>query len=192
MSAAGVSPVTDLGSVPAGVQPGTDDRLQCLECGRCYRQLGQHVVAAHKISTAQYREQHELPASLGLHAPAVTRVRAERGRRQWAADPAMATRLRPRRERSELSVLSRRARRATLDRAGVRRSGTLNGRRAREAWIASIDTEFETLAHTSLEDLLTATTHLHACELEPDPLSRRLLRRRARSPLAADRGPVDR
>jgi hypothetical protein len=49
-----------------GVQPEQDGQLQCLECGRWYRQLGQHVPAKHEMSADDYRAGSDDTVSDGL------------------------------------------------------------------------------------------------------------------------------
>lgn len=72
--------------VQPGVQPEADGRLQCLECGLWFRQLGQHVVRKHDMSADDYRRIHELPAGRGLHAADILERRAELARAAIAAD----------------------------------------------------------------------------------------------------------
>lgn len=127
--------------VPPGVQPEEDGLLQCLDCGRWFRQLGQHVAVKHD-SVEEYRRGHELPASRGLHAADIIAKRRSDGRQRWADDPMLRERLVPQTPRAELVEMSRAARTESAARAGTRATSAQNGRRAHEAWIASIDARY--------------------------------------------------
>lgn len=64
-----------------GIQEyGEDGRLICLDCGRPFKLLAPHLARAHGVSTAQYRETHQLPRTLSLRTAALS----ERARRQGA------------------------------------------------------------------------------------------------------------
>ena len=126
--------------VPAGVQPEQDGLLQCLECGRWYRQLGQHVVGKHHVRVEDYKRRHELPATRGLHAADILARRAATGRARWENDPGLRERLVATRTTPEQRVAaSRAARRESAARAGVRAASAAAGVRANAAWLASID-----------------------------------------------------
>jgi len=152
-------------AVPRGVQPEQDGLLQCLECDRWYRQLGQHVVGKHHISADDYRRVHELPATRGLHAADILARRAETGRARWANDPALRERLVPTRTTAaERIAASREARRASAKRAGVKASAAAAGRRANAAWLTSIDQRHlatvTVLGFESFEEFWHAHAHL--------------------------------
>jgi hypothetical protein len=61
-----------------------DGLVTCLSCGNRYRSLGPHLARAHRISAAQYRAEHGLPASAALMARAVRATLS--ARRQAAMD----------------------------------------------------------------------------------------------------------
>lgn len=153
--------------VPPGIQPEADGRLQCLECGRWYRQLGQHVVRTHEMSADDYRRIHELPAGRGLHAADILERRAARARADIAADPEgyRAQRLTPKHTTvEERKELARVARAESLDRAGVRAAGTESGKRAAKAWRAHIDAPMDAraqeLGFAGIAELLAAKSDL--------------------------------
>jgi predicted transcriptional regulator len=53
-----------LTSIPPGTQPIADDgRLQCLVCGRWWRDLRQHVQRTHRQPAGEYLKQHDLEAT---------------------------------------------------------------------------------------------------------------------------------
>jgi hypothetical protein len=68
-----------------GVQPEEDGRLECLECGSWYRLLAPHLAAAHHITSAEYREAHQLPRGLGLRGRDLADRAREQGRDRYAA-----------------------------------------------------------------------------------------------------------
>ncbi|MEV6156049.1 MucR family transcriptional regulator [Nonomuraea sp. NPDC052129] len=113
--------------VPPGVQPESEGKLLCLECGLWFKQLGQHVVAKHDISADDYRRVHELPRGFGLHSTPVKAVRRQAQRAKWDTDPEFRARLRPKRSREELAELSKAAGRDSLSRAGVRAARRTGG-----------------------------------------------------------------
>lgn len=41
------------------------DKIQCLICGRWYRQVGSHIVQIHKITAREYREQYGFDVKKG-------------------------------------------------------------------------------------------------------------------------------
>lgn len=55
-----------LEEVPAGVQPVAGGRLRCLDCGRWFTDLGQHVQRGHGQAVEEYRARHQLPAGVAL------------------------------------------------------------------------------------------------------------------------------
>jgi hypothetical protein len=52
------------GGRPPGLKSG--ERRVCMECGRSYAGLGQHVALKHHLAMAEYRKRHPL---LGIAAP---------------------------------------------------------------------------------------------------------------------------
>ena len=87
-----------------GILDTDGERCLCHECGRWYRSLGAHVVAAHGQSARDYKRAHGLPLSRGLVAEEARRRMSERARSRvgtpgWerleeARDPAAAARAR--------------------------------------------------------------------------------------------------
>jgi predicted transcriptional regulator len=153
-----------------GTQPERDGKLVCLECGAGYRQLGQHVVAKHAMTTAQYRARHQPPAGMGLHCSEVRQRRSQRGRKLFEQDPDdIRRRLTPRTPAAERLEAAHRARQATAARAGVNAQTVANGRNAARAWTASVDREFDEharrLGYRDLHEMLAAVSELHAREV---------------------------
>lgn len=152
---------------PAGTQPEIDGKLVCLICGAAYRQLGQHVVARHRISADDYRARFGLPASRGLHSTAVRQARAARGRRQWSEDPQLRQRLKPSRTTAaQRAAKAAATRQATLSRPGVQAAARANGRAVQGAWLATVDERLDTAAVAAgfpdLARVLAATADLPA------------------------------
>lgn len=134
-------------AVQPGIQPEANGLLQCLICGRWYRQLGQHVVTKHQVSADAYRRDHGLAASHGLQASDLLAARREAGRQRYRNDPEARRRLVPvNTTLPERVEASRRARRESAARAQNRATATEAGHRAHEAWIASIDARYEAIA----------------------------------------------
>ena len=63
-----------------GILDTDGERCLCHECGRWYRSLGAHVVAAHGQSARDYKRAHGLPLSRGLVAEEARRRMSERAR----------------------------------------------------------------------------------------------------------------
>ncbi|WP_370078102.1 MucR family transcriptional regulator [Streptacidiphilus sp. MAP12-16] len=152
--------------IPPGVQPEADGRLQCLECGRWYRQLGQHLTATHDLHPDDYRRSHQLPRSRGLHAADILQRRSQRGKQHYTNDPdALLRQLTPTQTTLEQRVaLSRAARSESAKRAGSRTTARQNGARVHQAWLASIDERFtehaRRLGHPDITALLETTRAL--------------------------------
>jgi predicted transcriptional regulator len=109
----------ELSAIPVGDQPEEDGLLVCLECGRWYRGLGNHVTGAHGISADEYRLRHELPHGRALWA---VDARQAAARRMMARVPSMVkahtTRLTGTRDEVARSL---EAQRESWQRAGTRR-----------------------------------------------------------------------
>ena len=153
--------------VVQGVQPEIGDKLQCLMCGSGFSQLGQHVVAKHKISADDYRARFGLPATRGLHSSRIRQARAVRGRAQWQSDPQVRLRLQPTRTTAQERIAKSTAtRRATLSRPGVRAAGKVAGQVAHRAWLATVDSRLTHAAVAAgfrgLAAMLAATADLAA------------------------------
>ncbi|MEY9965478.1 putative transcriptional regulator [Streptacidiphilus sp. MAP12-16] len=160
------APAIALERIPPGVQPEADGRLQCLECGRWYRQLGQHLTAKHDLHPDDYRRSHQLPRSRGLHAADILQRRSQRGKQHYTNDPdALRRQLTPTHTTLDQRVaLSRAARSESAKRAGSRTTARQNGARVHQAWLASIDERFtehaHRLGHPDITALLEATRAL--------------------------------
>lgn len=65
------------------------DEIECLECGRRYRNLGKHLGRSHGIDPDAYRAKWALPAMTPLAGEATRRALSE-GMRQRIADGAVS------------------------------------------------------------------------------------------------------
>jgi predicted transcriptional regulator len=98
----GEAPAEESKKVPAvspraSVKP---DYLVCLACGRKQRTLKRHLMTAHNLTPAQYRDEYGLPASYPMAAPNYAEMRRDmakkiglgrkRGARTAAPSPAPA------------------------------------------------------------------------------------------------------
>ncbi|WKK24141.1 MucR family transcriptional regulator [Streptomyces olivoreticuli] len=71
-----------------GIQPyGDDGRLLCLECGRPFQLLAPHLGPAHGMSSAEYREAHQLPRRLSLRTTALAQRASAQGRDRYQQRP---------------------------------------------------------------------------------------------------------
>ena len=61
------------------------DELDCLECGRRFRQLGRHLRAVHGMTPAEYRRAHDMPAGTPLAGRSTREARSRRLRDMIAA-----------------------------------------------------------------------------------------------------------
>lgn len=59
-----------------GYLDGDDERIICHECGKLYRALGTHLMKAHGMTAAEYKEAHGLPRGMGLIAPETRRAQS--------------------------------------------------------------------------------------------------------------------
>lgn len=158
------------------MQPESGGRLQCLECGRWFRQLGQHVVAKHEMSADDYRRVHELPRGRGLHAADILERRAARARAALEDDPEgyISHHLTPRRTTAQERIeLSREARSESAGRAGVKAAVRGNAHQGAQARQRSLAAPYEELAESmgfaGVVEMLAAMP-----ELDTPALGRRL------------------
>ncbi|EGT5595531.1 hypothetical protein B7O34_13575 [Corynebacterium striatum] len=49
-----------------GYLDGDDERIICHECGGLYRALAPHLIKAHGMTAAEYKQAHGLPRGMGL------------------------------------------------------------------------------------------------------------------------------
>ena len=59
-----------------GYLDGDDERIVCHECGKMYRALGTHLMKAHGMTAAEYKQAHGLPRGMGLVAPETRRAQS--------------------------------------------------------------------------------------------------------------------
>ncbi|MDT0306141.1 MucR family transcriptional regulator [Streptomyces sp. DSM 44917] len=77
---------------PDGADP--DGLVTCLSCGRRFRSLGPHLARAHQTTAAEYRAEHQLPATTALMARD-TRADLQRTRQAlMETDPEVVKRMR--------------------------------------------------------------------------------------------------
>lgn len=55
----------------------SEDRMQCLVCGRWYRQVGSHIFQRHGMTAREYREEYELEVKRGLTRGSYRELKAE-------------------------------------------------------------------------------------------------------------------
>ncbi|HAV0413628.1 TPA: MucR family transcriptional regulator [Salmonella enterica] len=54
------------------------DKIQCLECGKIFQMLGTHLLKAHGMTSAEYREKFNLPAETPLAGIAYRQVQRDK------------------------------------------------------------------------------------------------------------------
>lgn len=59
-----------------GYLDGDDERIICHECGGLYRALAPHLIKAHDMTAAEYKQAHGLPRGMGLVAPETRRAKS--------------------------------------------------------------------------------------------------------------------
>ncbi|MDK8844649.1 MucR family transcriptional regulator [Corynebacterium striatum] len=59
-----------------GYLDGDDTHIICHECGGLYRALAPHLIKAHDMTAAEYKEAHGLPRGMGLVAPETRRAKS--------------------------------------------------------------------------------------------------------------------
>ena len=52
------------------------DKIKCLECGRWFRGLGTHIVQAHDMTAADYKQKHGIPQKVGLVGTETRQIKA--------------------------------------------------------------------------------------------------------------------
>lgn len=157
-------------AVPPGVQPEQNNRVQCLDCGRWYRALGNHLRLTHGVSVDEYQAEHQLPASRGLVPEDLREQMAERQRRRMAEDEQLRAVLATGAEQlRERAARAREVRARTKDRAGVRRAWEESGRQAARRRTAQTRARYDELAraagYSDVMDLLQKTTDVTAAQL---------------------------
>ena len=64
-----------------------DDKLQCLECGLQFKQLGRHLLAAHNMGRVDYNEKYGIPKYKGLVPDWWKEEASLRKKKQFAENP---------------------------------------------------------------------------------------------------------
>ena len=71
----------------------SDDRITCLMCGRSYKALGGHLMAAHGMTGDEYKDQFNIPYNYGLARETTRRKFSEQTKRRIAENPEFAAKL---------------------------------------------------------------------------------------------------
>ncbi|MFE3696522.1 MucR family transcriptional regulator [Nocardia tengchongensis] len=155
------------GSIRSKRHTGADDDgvVTCLICGRRFRSLGPHLFRAHQISAAEYRAEHQLPATTALMATETREVLSSTHRAAIAENPDLLAPM-----KAATPPLAELARRSAQARAGTdhlaavraaRRDGALRTLPAaqqarREALLAQLrEAGFDSITHA-----VEATGHM--------------------------------
>lgn len=92
----------------------TDGLVTCLTCRQRFRSLGPHLYRAHQMSAAEYRAEHNLPASAALMATSTRQALSDARRQAMQEDPDLVGRM-----RAATPPLEELARRSAAARAGT-------------------------------------------------------------------------
>lgn len=168
-AAAGISKITDKPLTKAASLSDADGLITCLYCGRRFRALARHLSAAHDTTAAEYRAEHNLPAT-GATVADITRVRTrETVRASLAADPTMLDHLKPYQTSDRARELGKRA--ADSVRASqqipLAQEHRLPGRqyavaRMVEQRLKKLDEAARAHGYADADDAVAATSHLSA------------------------------
>lgn len=97
----------------AATLDGAAESIECLYCGRRYRNLGPHLARTHGTTAAEYRAEHRLPATAALMAGSMREALHDIGVVRAETDPRVRAALvqdaETQRARAELSALARAA-----------------------------------------------------------------------------------
>ena len=152
------------GSVPPGVQPERNGRLQCLECGRWFRHVGIHVAQKHELTADDYRAKYELPRSKALAAPEIIERQVIAGKERFARDPNLRDLLTPKMPHEEVRKLALAARSESAKRAGSKEAGRRGTQEARQKFLDKLDAPYAEVARrlgmTGITELLDSTRDL--------------------------------
>ena len=118
-----------------GYLDGDETHIVCHECGKLYRALGTHLMKAHDMTAAEYKQAHGLPRGMGLVAPETRRAQSlhalsQVGTPEWERmvekrDPTVASHARtPESFTSRGVVAERKAATARANIKGVRKPVT--------------------------------------------------------------------
>lgn len=61
------------------------EKLECLECGKWFKGLGVHVVQAHDMTAADYKQKHGIPMKIGLLGKDLKQKQADHAKAMHAA-----------------------------------------------------------------------------------------------------------
>ena len=59
------------------------DRIICLECGKAFRTLGNHLMRIHKTTVEEYQRMHGIPWTYGLSCAETTALHAEQAKENY-------------------------------------------------------------------------------------------------------------
>ncbi|MCO8308788.1 MucR family transcriptional regulator [Streptomyces sp. RKCA744] len=148
---------------PAGAD--ADGLITCLSCGHRYRSLGPHLARTHRMTAAEYRAEHRLPATTALMATDVRGALSQARTSAMADDPDLVGRMRAASlPQQELSRRSADARAGTNDLPAVRAARAAGARRslpaAQQARRNALDAKAVAAGFTSMSAAIDATRHL--------------------------------
>lgn len=142
-----------------------DGLVTCLACGQRFRSLGPHLYRAHQMSAADYRAEHNLPATAALMATSTRQMLSEARRQAMQEDPDLVGRMRaatPPPE--ELARRSAAARAGTDDlprvRAARRRGAQSTQPRTVQSRREQMDAVARAAGYSSMEDAIEVTRDL--------------------------------
>jgi predicted transcriptional regulator len=162
----------DLAQLPAGLQPESDGKLLCRECGRWFRGLAQHLPHKHGVTPDEYRERHGLAVGACLQSADLHEKRSEYGRVRWERETEWRERFLAQGyslrdpEQREMAMAGRRE---SATRPGGRAHLLESGDRLARVLPQRTREDFERRAHelgySSVEEMLRATAHLSGAAL---------------------------
>lgn len=142
-----------------------DGLVTCLTCGRRFRSLGPHLYRAHQMSAAEYRTEHNLPASAALMATSTRQALSDARRQAIQEDPDLVGRMRAATPPAEeLARRSAEARAGTDGlaqvRAARRRGGKATQSLAVQARREQMDAVARAAGYSSMANAIEATRDL--------------------------------
>ncbi|MEU6664283.1 MucR family transcriptional regulator [Streptomyces sp. NPDC046821] len=148
---------------PSGAD--ADGIVTCLSCGRRLRSLGPHLARAHRMTAAEYRAEHRLPATAALMADEVRGALSQARTSAMADDPDIIGRMRAAAlPQQELARRSSGARAATDGLPAVQTARAAGARRtlpaAQQARRNALEAKARAAGFDSMTAAIDATRHL--------------------------------
>ncbi|MFF8747813.1 MucR family transcriptional regulator [Streptomyces californicus] len=148
---------------PAGA--GADGLVTCLSCGRRFRSLGPHLARAHRMTAADYRAEHHLPATTALMATDVRAALSQARTSAMADNSELVARMRSATPPlQELARRSAEARPGTDELPAVRAARAAAARTtlpaARQARRDALEAQARAAGYASVAAAIEATRHL--------------------------------